>query len=288
VPTAWEQYRWYIVSALALLALQSLLIAGLVFERRRRRRAEVDSRRNFTALAHLDRRAAMGELATSLAHELNQPLNAILQNAGVAQMMLASAPVPPALAEMTDIISDIRKDDVRAGEMIRRMRGLLQKHEFEALPVNLNEVVEETVAIVRPDARAREVDLDMNLADPPPPVLGDRVHLQQVLLNLLMNALAAVSTLPPDRRHVRVSTSQRNGVVRLAVSDTGTGIPPDRLRQIFEPFYTTKSEASGMGMGLAIARGIVEAHGGRIEAENNSSGGATVWFSIPQGSAGLS
>jgi signal transduction histidine kinase len=288
VPTAWELYRRYIVSALSLLVLQSLLIAGLVFERRRRRQVEIESRRNLVAMAHLDRRAAMGELATSLAHELNQPLNAILQNAGVAQMLLASNPVPPALSEMTEIIGDIRKDDVRAGEMIRRMRGLLQKHELEALPVNLNEVVEETVAIVRPDARAREVDLDMNPADPLAPVLGDRVHLQQVLLNLLMNALAAVSTMPREHRRVRVSTSQHDGDVRLAVTDTGTGIPPDHLRQIFEPFYTTKSEGGGMGMGLAIARGIVEAHGGRIEAENNSSGGATVWFSIPQGSVGRS
>jgi signal transduction histidine kinase len=198
--------------------------------------------------------------------------------------MLTSAAVPPALAEIPDIISDIRKDDVRASEMIRRMRGLLQKHELDARPVDLNEVAEETLAIVRPDARAREVELEMNLADPLAPVLGDRVHLQQVLLNLLMNALAAVSTTPRERRRVRVSTSQFNGDVRLAVSDTGTGIPLDRLRQIFEPFYTTKSEG-GMGMGLAIARGIVEAHGGRIEAENNAGGGATVWFSVPKGPA---
>jgi signal transduction histidine kinase len=197
-------------------------------------------------------------------------------------MMLASAAVPPGLAEMPDIISDIRKDDVRASEMIRRMRALLQKHELEALPVDLNEVTQETTAIVRPDARARDIELEMDLADDVASVLGDRVHLQQVLLNLLMNALAAVTTMPRERRRVRVSVSQHDGDVRLAVTDTGTGIPPDRLRQVFEPFYTTKSEGSGMGMGLAIARGIVEAHGGRIEAENNAGGGATVWFSVPR------
>ena len=281
-PNLWRDRRGLVMATIGVTVLQSLLIAGLVLERRRRRRAEVDSRRNFTALAHLDRRAAMGELATSLAHELNQPLNAILQNAGVAQMMLASASVPPTLAEMPDIISDIRKDDVRASEMIRRMRALLQKHELESLPVDLNEVTQETTAIVRPDARARDIELEMDLADDVAPVLGDRVHLQQVLLNLLMNALAAVSTMPRERRRVRISVSQHNGDVRLAVTDTGTGIPPDRLREVFEPFYTTKSEGSGMGMGLAIARGIVEAHGGRIEAENNADGGAMVWFSVPQ------
>jgi len=281
VPTAWELYRWYIVSALSLLALQSLLIAGLVFERRRRRRAEIQSRRHLAAMAHLDRRAAMGELATSLAHELSQPLNAILQNAGVAQMLLTSTTVPPALGEMADIISDIRKDDVRAGEMIRRMRGLLQKHELETRPVDLNELAQETMAIVRPDARSREIEMEVALADDIRPILGDRVHLQQVVLNLLLNAMDAVSALPPARRRVRVRATQSDGIVRLAVSDTGPGIPAERLSQIFEPFYTTKSEGSGMGMGLAIARSIVEAHAGRIAAENNPGGGATVWFTLP-------
>jgi signal transduction histidine kinase len=223
----------------------------------------------------------MGELATSLAHELNQPLNAILQNAGMAQMMLRSTTLPSELSEMTDIIGDIRKDDIRASEVIRRMRGLLQKHELEAHPVDLNDVAQETIAIVRPDARARQIEMEVELVDGIRPVLGDRVHLQQVLLNLLMNAMDAVADMPPERQRVRVSTTQSEGAVRLAVSDTGTGIPLDRLTTIFEPFYTTKTGGSGMGMGLAIARGIIEAHDGRMAAENNTAGGAIVWFSIP-------
>jgi two-component system sensor kinase FixL len=223
----------------------------------------------------------MGELATSLAHELNQPLNAILQNAGVAQILLTSNTVPPALGEMTEIISDIRKDDLRASEVIRRMRGLLQKHELVTQPVDLNEVAQETVAIVRPDARSRAIELELELAPDMRPIRGDRVHLQQVLLNLLMNAMDAVAASPPEARRVRVRTTQSDGVVRLAVSDTGPGIPADRLATIFEPFYTTKSEGSGMGMGLAIARSIVEAHAGRMAAENDVAGGATVWFSVP-------
>jgi signal transduction histidine kinase len=279
--SAWERYRTAIVVTASVLLLQSALIASLVFERRRRRRAETDSRRNVAAMAHLDRRAAMGELATSLAHELNQPLNAILQNAGVAQMLLTANPVPPALGEMADIISDIRKDDIRASEVIRRMRGLLQKHELESHPVNLNEVAQETVAIVRPDAKSREVQLEMELADGVRLVIGDRIHLQQVLLNLLMNAIDAVATMPTERRRVCVRTAGSDGEVRLAVVDSGMGIRADRISEIFEPFYTTKSAGSGMGMGLAIARNIVEAHAGRIGAENNSTGGATVWFSVP-------
>jgi signal transduction histidine kinase len=279
--SAWERYRSAIVVTAGVLLLQSALIASLVFERRRRRRAEIESRRNLAAMAHLDRRAAMGELATSLAHELNQPLNAILQNAGVAKMLLTANTVPPALGEMADIINDIRKDDIRASEVIRRMRGLLQKHELESHPVNLNEVAQETVAIVRPDARSREVQLEMELADGVRPIMGDRVHLQQVLLNLLMNAIDAVATMPTERRRVRVCTTQSDGEVRLAVSDSGMGIRADRISEIFEPFYTTKSAGSGMGMGLAIARNIVEAHAGRMAAENNAAGGATVWFSVP-------
>jgi len=284
-PNLWRDRRGLVLTTVGVTVVQALLIAGLVFEHRRRRRAEIDSRRNLAAMAHLDRRAAMGELATSLAHELNQPLNAILQNAGVAQMMLTSATLPPSLGEIPDIIGDIRKDDIRASEMIRRMRGLLQKRELEARPVDLNDVALETIAIVRPDANAREITLEMDLQDGVGRIRGDRIHLQQVLLNLLMNAMDAVSTMPVGRRHILVQTTPLNGEVRLAVIDRGTGIPLEKIGEIFEPFYSTKGEGGGMGMGLAIARNIVEAHSGRMSAENTPGGGATVWFAVPRGSA---
>jgi signal transduction histidine kinase len=281
-PNLWRDRRGLVIAIVSVTVLQSLLIAGLVFEHRRRRRAEIDSRRNLAALAHLDRRAAMGELASSLAHELSQPLNAILQNAGVAGMLLSSNHVPSELGEMSEIIGDIRKDDIRASEIIRRMRGLLQKRELEAKPVNLNDVAAETAAIVQADATARTIKLETELAPGLRPVLGDRVHLQQVLLNLLMNAMDAVSAMPPERRRVQIRITQLAGGVRLDVVDAGAGIQADQVRKMFEPFFTTKSEGIGMGMGLAIARSIVEAHDGLIGAENNTAGdGATVWFSLP-------
>jgi signal transduction histidine kinase len=280
-PSVWEQYRTAILSVVGVVVLQSFVIAGLVFERRRRRQAEIESRRNLVAMAHMDRRAAMGELATSLAHELMQPLNAILQNAGVAQMLLTSGTGPPAIGEIHEIVSDIRKDDLRASEIIRRMRGLLQKHELETHPVDLNEVARETIAIVRPDANSRGIQLEIDLADDVPTIQGDRIHLQQVLLNLLMNAVDAVATMPTERRRVRISTRQSDGEVRVSVADTGVGIQADHISKIFEPFYTTKTEATGMGMGLPIARRMVEAHGGRLTAENNAGDGATVWFTVP-------
>jgi signal transduction histidine kinase len=147
--------------------------------------------------------------------------------------------------------------------------------------VDLNDVAADTIAIVRPDARERDVELELEITEDVERILGDRVHLQQVLLNLLMNAIDAVGRKPAGRRSVRVATSQANGAVRLAVADTGAGISASQMAKIFEPFYTTKREGSGMGMGLAIARSIVEAHGGVMAAENNASGGATVWFSVP-------
>jgi signal transduction histidine kinase len=280
-PSVWRDHRALILSALGVTLLQSVLIAGLVIERRRRRKAELEGRRHLSAMAHLDRRAAMGELATSLAHELSQPLNAILQNAGAAQMLLASHPAPAALGDMADIIGDIRKDDIRATEVIRRMRGLLQKHEMERRPLDLNEVARDTLAVVSPEARSRGIQLHLDTPNDVRPATGDRVHLQQVVLNLLMNAMDAVQTMPGERRQVRVSTAEINGHVRLEVADSGPGLPVGYDGQIFEPFFTTKGASQGMGMGLPIARSIVEAHAGLMGAGNNSDGGATVWFSIP-------
>jgi two-component system, LuxR family, sensor kinase FixL len=224
-------------------------------------------------MAHLDRRVAMGELTTSLAHELNQPLNAILQNAGAAEMMLGKLGSDKDLDEVKEILADIRKDDVRAGETIQRMRSLLRKRELQTESLSLNEVARDTIALVSPDAAARHVRVESDLGAVLDPVVGDRVHLQQVLLNLMLNGMEAMTATPRDRRTLLVRTSQINGMIEIAVRDSGTGLTSLTATQLFEPFYTTKVD--GMGMGLAIVRSIIEAHAGRIEAGNNDEGGAT-------------
>jgi signal transduction histidine kinase len=191
--------------------------------------------------------------------------------------MLAKGSVDP--ADIRDILEDIRRDDLRAAEIIRGMRELLQKRELTKKPVDLNQLARDTAAIVAPDARSREISVELSLVPGLAMGSGEPIYLQQVLLNLLLNGIAAVANGPPNRRQVRVRTVASDGVVEVLVSDTGPGIPHDQLATIFEPFVTTKE--GGLGVGLSIARSIVEAHGGRIQAENNEDGGATFRFNLP-------
>lgn len=287
-PSPWELYRGYIVGAMVMVSVQSLLIGWLLVERRHRRRAEVEARehlekarQHLVAMTHLDRRAAMGEVTAAIAHELNQPIEAILHNAEAAEMMLDAGAFAP--AEMRQILADIRRIDVRAGDIIQRMRGMLRKHDFQATAIDANDFTRETLAIVAPVAASKGVRLELDLGADLPPIVGDQIHLQQVLLNLLLNGIDATAAMPPERRSLLVRTEKTGEQVHVSVSDAGHGIPDDALARIFEPFYTTKGE--GMGIGLSIARTIVEAHGGSIAARNNPEGGATVWFSLPVGVA---
>ena len=209
-------------------------------------------------------------------HELNQPLTAILSNAHAGEPCLAQG--APPLDEVREILQDVVGDARRAGEVIQRLRGLLRKDEARVLPLNINQVIREMAAFVHTDAILRNLVIDLNLAPELPLVRGDRVHLQQVLLNLVLNGMEAMSPEGAERRTV-VQTLQAEGAVRVSVRDQGPGIPEDTLSRIFETFYTTKP--NGMGMGLAISRSIVEAHGGRIWAENNPDRGATFAFTLP-------
>jgi len=228
-------------------------------------------------LAHLSRVAMLGELSGSLAHELNQPLTAILSNAQAAQRFLAQS--PPRVDKLAEILIDIVKSDHRAGAVIQRLRSLLRKEEAQRHPLDINEVVEESLRLMRSDLLNRQVVLSSELAHALPAVSGDRNQLQQVLLNLVINGCDAMNGHRADNRLVIRTQRTANGNVEVSVADRGAGIPSADLERIFEPFVTTKSH--GLGLGLAICRSIVEAHGGRLWASNNADRGATVHFELP-------
>jgi len=242
------------------------------------RRAELEAQELRSDLAHVSRVSTMGQLSTALAHELNQPLGAILSNAEAAEMLLDAD--PPSLEQVREILADIRKDDERAGEVIRRMRALLRKREMGMVPLDMGDLVQDVLRLTSGDAALRKVSVRAEVDAGPLPTRGDRVHLQQVLLNLLVNGMEAVAGNPLGKRQV-IMRAGRNGTgeIEVAVSDSGPGIPPDQLPRLFEPFFTTKP--NGMGMGISIARTIIQAHHGRIWAENKPDGGATFRFTLP-------
>jgi signal transduction histidine kinase len=213
-----------------------------------------------------------------VAHEVNQPLGAILSNAEAAEMLLDLK--DPPLAEIRQILSDIRKNDLRADQAIRRIGSLLRRREIRRQPLNLNETVSEVLELTTGDALRRHVIIRTEFGNKLPLAFGDKVYLQQIMLNLIVNAMDAMVDKPESSRHLTVQTKIRGeGDLEVVVSDSGQGIAPDKMNRIFESFFTTKKD--GMGLGLSIARSIVEAHQGQIWAETNSEGGATFHFTIP-------
>ena len=271
-PPLWQEYRWHVVSAAGLIATQATLIVMLLVQRRRRREAEAAAQRLLGQLAHLDRVAGMGQLASSITHELSQPLTAILVNARVANRLLA---VPqPDLEELRACVDDVISDDQRATEVIRRMWKLLKRTEFNSTPVRLNDLAANTIELVANDARLHAVTIEFQPAVDLPVVYGDAVQIQQVILNLLTNAITAAANGGVANCTVTVWTAVAIAPnVELGVHDSGKGIPEADLGRIFEPFFTTRVD--GLGMGLAISHTIVEAHGGRLLVENDPAGGAT-------------
>jgi PAS domain S-box-containing protein len=228
-------------------------------------------------LAHASRLVLVGELTASIAHEINQPLGAILSYADAAEILLESA--PESLAQVRQILEYIRKDDLRASEVIRRLRALLRKHEMEMGPVDVSDLASDVLLLIRAESRRRSITIETQLAANLPPVRGDKIHLQQVVLNLFLNGMEAMADMPGEKRLAVRTALNQSGCVEIAISDVGVGIPQDRLPRLFEPFFSTKK--NGMGLGLSLARSLIEAHGGRIWAENNSRAGATFRIALP-------
>src|SRR5882757_6308011 len=253
-PRIWEKYTWQLSVIAIVILIQGALISRLLHERSRRRLAEVEVRQRLVELAHLNRHSTVGQLTTSIAHELNQPLGAILTNAETAELMLKDS--SPNLDEVREILADIRRDDQRASEVIRRLRSVLKKTPFETRDIDLNEAVRQVIGFVSAMAQERDIALKCSTTSADLIVRGDAVQLQQVILNLMMNAIDAISETEAREREVSVTTNLSGTSAEIWISDTGTGIATRDLNSLFDPFFTTKPQ--GMGMGLAIARTIIE------------------------------
>lgn len=229
-------------------------------------------------LAHTSRVSAVGQLASSLAHELGQPLGAILRNAEAAELLLEQE--DPDLVEIRAILTDIRQDDQRASGVIDHMRALLKRRSVGHTQLSVEDLLREVAQLLRHDALQRKVPLTLEIAPALPPVFGDLIQLQQVLLNLLLNAMDAMSQQPPETRRLLVQGCDTGEqTVKVSVTDSGPGIPAPSFPRLFEPFFSTKSQ--GLGIGLSVAQTIIEAHQGEIWAENRSEGGACFCFTLP-------
>jgi two-component system sensor kinase FixL len=251
---------------------------GISIDNTERKQAELDAQRGRAELSHLSRVALIGEMSASIAHELNQPLAGILSNAAAGQRFIDKGDFN--LREIREMLGDIIADGRRASDVVRGIRGMVKKEQVERRSVDLNDVVMDALRMASPDAVLRSCQLETSLDANLPAIDGDPVQLQQVLLNLVINAFDAMRDTPPSRRKVLIATqSNGDGTVRTTVRDHGVGISEDMRDRLFDPFFSTKTE--GLGMGLAIVHSIVEAHGGTITAEDVDDGGARFEFVVP-------
>jgi len=273
----WTQYRELVVAGLAVILLQAVTIGALLQQRRRLRLAEMRGSQQRDELSRAMRFAAMGELTASIAHEINQPLGAILNNAKTAEMLLAQGADTP--QEMRAILTDIRRDNERAHAVIQRLRRLLSKGEAAHGPVHLHATIQESLAILKPEALRRGIAMELDLSAPTDRLSGDSVQLQQVLINLALNAMDAMANTGLGQRLLALATCHHAGQLQLQVRDTGAGIAESAMATIFDSFYTTKSD--GMGLGLPIVRTIVQAHHGTVSVDSRPGQGTTFTLRFP-------
>jgi C4-dicarboxylate-specific signal transduction histidine kinase len=240
-------------------------------------RAETELRKLRAGLAHVSRVTILGELTASLAHEVNQPLAGIVSSADACLHWLAAQ--PPNVDKARRAIERITRDAKRASDVVARVRNLAKKAPLQRTWVDINETVEETISLATRELSQNNVSLETQLAENLPQILADRIQLQQVILNLIINACEALTAADDEFRKLSLSTAREMDGVALTVRDTGVGIDPQQIETVFEAFHTTKP--GGMGMGLAVSRSIIEGHGGRLWAEPNEPRGAIFKFSIP-------
>ena len=274
------QVRWIACHGrLELNGDQPLRLQGVSLDITRRKLAELEAQAHRNEAAHLLRVASLGELSSALAHELKQPLTAILSNAQAAQLLLARDNID--LQQVRDILSDIVADDKRASEVIDRVHVLIKKREFQPQPLEANQLIRDVLSLMNHELTGRAVRVVTELTAGVLPIRGDRVQLQQVLINLILNAVDSMSQ-PGDNDRALTLRSHRAGadVIQISVADTGHGIPPGDEETIFESYYTTKP--GGLGLGLSLSRSILTAHGGHLRAENQGSNGATFHCTIPE------
>lgn len=271
-----ENHLHYLLGGL--LIVQSVFLIMLIVEQHRHRRTRAVSQRQYAEITHAARLALAGEISASIAHEVTQPLSAILSNVETAETLLRTP--APDLATILEILEDVRRDDLRAHGIVCKLRMLLRKRELQFEHVDVNALASSVLSLVLPDALRRNVVIHTAMDPALPKVPADPVHLQQVLLNLIINAMDAMDDTPAAARWLEVRTERCDAEhVQVAVADNGRGLGPGRIDKLFESFFTTK--ADGMGLGLSVARSIVTMHGGAIWAENSKVGGATFLFTLP-------
>jgi signal transduction histidine kinase len=273
-PTAWEQYRSYVLAFIAAILTQTVLISWLLYEHWRRQRAEILARDTMLELTHVNRVATVGELSASIAHEVRQPLAAMLANAEGALRWLKKGKLEEVRAGLKDIVSE----GFRANDIITNLRAMFKHDVQEKTHVNINKLVSSVLALVVIDLQKHEIEFQTQLDDKIPQALGNQVQLQQVILNLVMNAIEAMSSSQTRVLRIKTELSQSN-TVRVSVEDTGMGIKPSDVDRLFKPLFTTK--ARGMGMGLSICQSIIENHDGRIWVTAGANGGSNFQFELP-------
>jgi len=275
-----QKYKWLVLGIVLFVALQSLLIGFLVVLNRKQRVLSANlmaAESRYRQLLRIERFSRLGEFSASLAHELNQPLAAVVTSSQAAQRFLRSNPVD--IERLREILQHVVQDSKRSAEVVRSMRAMLKRESQEKVPIAVDAVLDDVLIIFKGEAASRRVRIERQSQTALPLVMADKSQLQQVMLNLIMNAADAVSENMPENRKIFIITRLKDGKIQVAVRDTGTGIDPAGIDAIFEPLVTTKTR--GMGMGLALCRTIIQEHGGRIRIENNADGGATATFELP-------